>query len=204
MGVEKLLITSAEFCNFGIIIEIQDKMETLHELLLKRRSIRRYTDEPVSAEDVKLIFEAGLLAPTSKSSRSWQFVAVEDPDMLSRLAQCKPMGAAPVERCKLAIVVLGSPELSDPWIEDASIAAAYMQLQAEDLGLGSCWIQVRGRFTADDIPSEEYVQQLLGIPETLSVLCILTFGHKNEERKSVDPSKLLWEKVHIGQWKPTE
>ncbi len=79
-----------------------------------------------------------------------------------------------------------------------------MQLQAADLGLGSCWIQIRGRFTADEIPSDEYVQQLLGIPEEYPVVCILTFGHKNEERKSVDTSKLLWEKVHIGTWKAVE
>ena len=155
-------------------------MESFHKLAVRRHSIRRYTSEPISAEDVKLILEAALLAPTSKSSRSWQFICVDARDMLERLAQCKPAGAAR--------------------IEDASIAAAYMQLQAEDLGLGSCWIQVRGRFTADDIPSEEYVQELLGMPGELPVLCIMTFGHKDEVRKEVDTSKLLWERVHIGTW----
>ena len=176
-------------------------MTDFHDLIVRRHSIRRYTSEPISAEDVKLILESALLAPTSKSSRSWQFVAVDDKDMLARLAGCKPAGAAPVERCSLAIVVTGDPTQSDPWVEDCSIAAAYMQLQAEDLGLGSCWIQVRGRFTADNIPSEEYVQELLGIPDTMPVLCIMTFGHKDEVRKPVDTSKLLWEKVHIGTWK---
>lgn len=177
-------------------------METLHDLLLRRHSIRRYTPEPLSADEVKLILEAALLAPTSKSSRSWQFVVVEDKSMLERLGDCKPAGAVPVKRCAMAVVVCGDPSLSDPWIEDASLAAEFMQLQAEDLGLGSCWVQVRGRFTADNIPSEEYVQQLLGIPDIYPVLCIMTFGHKDEERRPVDPSKLLWEKVHIGQWNP--
>ena len=63
-------------------------MENLHDLLVRRHSIRKYTDEPISAEDVKLILEAALLAPTSKSSRSWQFVAVDDREMLQRLAGC--------------------------------------------------------------------------------------------------------------------
>lgn len=179
-------------------------MENFHNLALRRRSIRRYTDEPISADDVKLILEAGLLAPTSKSSRSWQFICVDDPDMLTSLAGCKPAGATPIARCKLAIVVAGNPELSDPWVEDASIAAAFMQLQAEDLGLGSCWIQVRGRFTSDGIPSEEYVQELLGMPGELPVVCILTFGHKDEVRHEVDPSRLLWERVHIGKWTPRD
>lgn len=197
----RLIIKFACLLTEKITFTITD-MENIHELLVRRHSIRKYTSEPIAAEDVKLILEAGLLAPTSKSSRSWQFIAVDDRAMLDRLAQCKPAGALPLSRCPLAIVVAGSPELSDPWVEDASIAAAYMQLQAEDLGIGSCWIQVRGRFTADGIPSEEYVQELLGIPETLPVLCIMTFGHKDEERRPVDTSKLCWEKVHIGRWNP--
>ena len=175
-------------------------MTSFHDLLINRRCIRRYTDEPVAAEDVRLILEAALMSPTSKSSRSWQFVAVDDKATLERLAQCKPMGAAPVGACPLAIVVVGDSTKSDPWIEDASIAAVMMQLQAADLGLGSCWIQVRGRMTADQVPSDEYVGQLLGIPEHLNTLCIITIGHKNEERRPIDPSKLEWEKVHIGSW----
>ena len=179
-------------------------MSHFHSLALRRHSIRKYTAQTIDASDVKLILEAALLAPTSKNSRPWQFVCVDEKSMLQRLAQCKPAGAMPVERCRLAVVVCADSTLSDPWVEDASIAAAFMQLQAEDLGLGSCWVQVRGRFTADGLPSEEYVQQLLGIPDTISVLCIVTFGHKDEERKPVDPSKLLWEKVHIGSWNNSE
>lgn len=176
-------------------------MNNFHNLLVKRRSIRRYTTQEVSAEDVKLILEAALMAPTSKSSRPWQFIVVEDKDMLERLSHCKPAGAAPIANAAFAVVVAADPTLSDPWVEDASIAAAYMQLQAEDLGLGSCWIQVRGRFAGDTTPSEEYVQELLNMPDTLPVVCIMTFGHKDEERKPCNTDKLLWERVHIGQWK---
>lgn len=179
-------------------------MENLHELLVNRRSIRRYTQEPVSPDDVKLILEAALMAPTSKSSRPWQFVVVEDKEMLERLSGCKASGAMPIAKAAFAVVVAVDPSLTDPWIEDASIAASYMQLQAADLGLGSCWIQVRGRFTADNIPAEEYVQELLSMPETLPVVCIVSFGHKDEERRPCDTSKLLWEKVHIGTWKEVE
>ena len=179
-------------------------MENIHDLLVIRHSIRKYTSQQISPADVKLILEAALLAPTSKSSRSWQFVAVDDKDMLVLLSQCKPAGAVPLTRCVLAVVVAADPTRSDAWIEDASVAAAYMQLQAEDLGLGSCWVQVRGRFTADGIPSEEYVQELLGMPDTMPVECIMTFGYKDEERKPVDTSRLLWEKVHIGRWNPSQ
>lgn len=171
-----------------------------HQLLIERRSIRRYTSEKIDPEAVKLILEAGLLAPTSKSSRAWQFVVVEDEDMLTRLSECKAMGAAPIGRCPLAVVVAVDSTATEPWIEDASVAATMMMLQASALGLGSCWIQIRDRFTADGTPSNEYVQEALGIPETCPIVCIMTFGHKDEERKPQDLEKLKWENVHIGKF----
>lgn len=175
-------------------------MENFHELLLQRRSIRKYTEEPLAADDVRLLLEAALMAPSSKRSSPWNFVVVEDKEMLHRLAECKDMGARPIEGAALAVVVVADMTVTDTWIEDASIAAAFIQVQAADLGLGSCWIQIRGRYAADGTPAEETVRELLNIPEEMGVLCIITLGHKNEERKPFDPEKMLWEKVHIGQW----
>lgn len=177
-------------------------MESLHELLLRRHSIRRYTDQEISAEDVKTILEAALLAPSSKSVRPWQFVLVDDKDTLARLAECKANGTRPISSCSLAIVVAASPEKTDMYLEDMSIAAAYMQLQATALGLGACWIQVRNRFTADGESAEDIVRELLYMPSDLIVECIVTVGHPDEERRPVDPDKLLWEKVHVEKWKP--
>ena len=121
-------------------------MENLHNLLVCRHSIRKYTDQQVKPEDVQLILEAALLSPTSKSSRSWQFIVVEDKDILVRMSECKPAGAMPLKGCAFAVVVCADPAKSDAWIEDASIAAEMMQLQAADLGIGSCWIQIRDRY----------------------------------------------------------
>lgn len=175
-------------------------MENLHQLLLKRHSIRRYKQQPVDAEDVRTILEAALLSPTSKSGRPWQFVVVEDKDMLARIADCKQFGTKPIATAAFAVVVTVDPAKSDVYVEDASIAAVFMHLQAADLGLGSCWIQVRNRFAADGESSETVVRELLDIPEDMAVECIMTFGHIDEERRPVDPEKLLWEKIHIGRW----
>lgn len=179
-------------------------MESLHELLIRRHSIRRYQDREISAEDVKNIMEAALLAPSSKSVRPWQFVLVDDKDTLAKLAACKANGTRPISSCALAIVVTASPEKTDMYIEDMSIAAAYMQLQATALGLGACWIQVRNRFTEDNEDAQDIVRELLGIPHDMIVECIVTVGYPDEERRPVDPSKLLWEKVHIERWKNPE
>ena len=175
-------------------------MNNCHDLIVNRRSVRKYTTEEISAEQVKTIMEAALMAPTSKSSRPWQFVLVEDSVKLEALSKCKEAGATPIAHCQLAIVVAADVEASDPWIEDAAIAATYIQLQAQDLGLSSCWIQVRGRYTANDMESETYVQNILEMPDTILPVCIITLGHPNEVKKPQNTEKLLWEKVHIGTW----
>lgn len=179
-------------------------MDNFHEMLLRRHSIRRYTDRPIDGNDVKTILEAALLSPSSKSKRPWQFVVVEDKEMLQKLAQAKPAGSISLKNTGLAVVVTGAPEESDMFVEDCTVAAIMMQLQAEALGIGSCWVQIRGRYTADGENSETYVQELLGIPYANIVECIVTFGYSAETRKPVDPAKLLWEKVHIGEWKPEQ
>lgn len=169
-------------------------------MLFERHSIRRYTDQPVDADIVKSILEAALLAPSSKSARPWQFVVVEDKDMLARLAECKKMGSKPIAGAAFAVVVTVDSAKSDVFVEDATVAAIMMHLQSTALGVGSCWIQIRNRFAPDGESSETAVKELLGIPEDMTVECIVTFGYSDEQRKPVDPEKLLWEKVHIGQW----
>ena len=122
-------------------------MESFNELMMRRRSSRKFTAEPIAPDQVQELLKAALVAPTSKNAHSWQFVAVEDREMLERLAACRKMGSSFLSGCALAVVVMGDVTVTDVWVEDASIAAAYMQLQAEDLGLGSCWCQVRNRHT---------------------------------------------------------
>lgn len=179
-------------------------MNNFHDLIFNRRSIRKYTDEEISPENVKQILEAALVAPSSKSKMPCQFVVVENKSTLSSLAKCKDFGAKPIEKCSLAVVVTADPLVSDVWVEDASIAAIMMQLQAQDLGLGSCWIQVRERYSEDGSSAEEYVKELLSIPPDIRVLCIFSFGHKNEERKPYEQDQCKWEKIHIEKWKELE
>ena len=171
-----------------------------HDMLFTRHSIRKYTDEPIDGEHVKLLLEAALLAPSGKSVRPWEFVVVEDKEVLAKMSECRPFGSGPVAKCKLAIVVCGDPGKTDVWVEDCTIAATYIQLQAEALGLGSCWIQMRGRFDKDNNDSADLIRELLDIPGEQQVECIIVLGHKDEVRRPVDLDKLLWEKVHIGKF----
>ncbi|MDR1644937.1 MAG: nitroreductase family protein [Tannerellaceae bacterium] len=171
-------------------------MNDFSQLVKERRSTRKFTDELLTPEQVELILKAGLMAPSSKRSTPWQFVVVEEKDMLRQLAASKPTGAGFLEDCALAVVVSANVMESEAWIEDASIAAILMQLQAEDLGLGSCWCQIRGRQTASDTDSAQYVRDCLGIPYQLEVLAIIGIGHKQQANKPFDESRLQWERVH--------
>ena len=172
-------------------------MEQFSDLIKNRRSMRKFTDQELTQEEVVALLKAALMAPSSKRSNCWQFIVVDDKDMLEKLSHCKEMGAAFLADAAMAVVVMADPLASDVWIEDASIASIMIQLQAEDLGLGSCWIQVRERFTATGMPSGEYVHTLLDIPLQLQVVSIIAVGHKGMERKPFNEEHLQWEKIQI-------
>ena len=162
--------------------------------------MRKFTDEELSQDQVVTLLKAALMSPSSKRSTPWQFIVVDDKETLQKLSLCKELGAAFLKDAPLAIVVMADPLASDVWIEDASIASLMIQLQAEDLGLGSCWIQVRERFTATGIPSGDFVHNVLDIPLQLQVLSVVAIGHKGMERKPFDEERLQWEKIHLGKY----
>ncbi len=179
-------------------------MENFSELIRRRRSTRKFTGESLNPGEVELILRAALMAPSSKNKEPWRFIVVEEKETLRRLAACKASGAAFLAECALAVVVTADVMTSEAWIEDASIASIYMQLQAEDLGLGSCWCQVRGRETEEGTDSGEYVRRLLDIPYQLEVLSVVGFGHKARERAPRDEASLRWENVYIGKYTSPE
>ena len=172
-------------------------MKSFKDLVQRRRSHRKFTDELVDGEHVQLILRAALMSPTSKSGRSWQFVVVDDKTILERLADAKSMGSQFLKDAPLAIVVAGDSTINDCWIEDCSIAAISMQYQAEELGLGSCWVQMRGRGLADGTSADTVIRGLLGLPENISVLCVIAIGHPSDERKPQNEDRLKWENVRI-------
>ncbi len=198
--LQRKIIAKFEIENINNELTRKLMNKEFHDMLFTRHSIRKYTDEPIDGEHVKLLLEAALLAPSGKSVRPWEFVVVEDKEVLAKMSECRPFGSGPVAKCKLAIVVCGDPGKTDVWVEDCTIAATYIQLQAEALGLGSCWIQMRGRFDKDNNDSADLIRELLDIPGEQQVECIIVLGHKDEVRRPVDPDKLLWEKVHIGKF----
>ncbi|MCR5820763.1 MAG: nitroreductase family protein [Bacteroidaceae bacterium] len=173
-------------------------MDQFSDIVRTRRSMRKFTAELLSSEQVATLMRSALMSPSSKGKHAWHFVIVDDEQVLDALSRCKSAGANFLSGAPLAIVVVGDPSESDVWIEDASVASTVLLYQAEDLGLGACWIQIRERFTEDGIPADTVVRDILSIPEPLRVLSIIAVGHKGMERKPFNEDRLLWEKVHLG------
>jgi nitroreductase len=160
-----------------------------------RRSVRHFDGRPVEPETIVLLEEAVLRAPTSRNLRPWRFVFVTDPDLRRGLSTAKASNAEFLAAAPLAVVVCGDDEASDCWIEDCSIAAAFLQLTVTELGLGSCWAQMRGRTHADGRPAEAHVLEVLGLPAELRVLCVVGVGHPARATTPLAADALPWGKV---------
>ncbi|MBO5975088.1 MAG: nitroreductase family protein [Paludibacteraceae bacterium] len=171
-------------------------MKTFHYLAKNRRSIRKYLEKSIEKEKIDQILQTALMSPASKRTNGWEFIVVENKEMLKKLSECREFGSKLVADAPLAIVIVADPSKSDVWYEDASIASTFIQLQAEDLGLGSCWVQVHNREKNDKETAEDYVKNLLAIPQNLRVLNMVAIGYKNEDRKPYDEEKLQYDKIH--------
>ncbi len=172
-------------------------MKDFKTLVQCRRSHRRFTDREVSAEHLQLILRAALMSPTSMGRRSWHFAIADNKRDIEKMADAKDMGSQFMKGAPLAIVVMGDPKTNDCWVEDGSIAAISMQYQAEDLGLGSCWVQIRNRGLTDGHTANEVIHGILGLPENLKVLCVLAIGHPADELEPQHEDDLKWENVII-------
>lgn len=169
------------------------------DLLRVRRSIRRFQDLPVEKEKRDLLLEAMLRAPSSRSLNPWEFVVVTEKETLVQLSQAKPHGASFLKNAPLAIVVCADPAMCDVWVEDCSIASILLHLAAADLGLGSCWIQIRLREHNARQTAQEYVAGILGLKEGMVVESIIAIGYPAEQlpghpRLTLQDAKVSFEK----------
>lgn len=168
-------------------------------LVRKRRSIRRYTGEPVERKSLDLLVEALLRAPSSRNRQPWEFVIVDDPELLSKLAEAKEHGSQFLRDAPLGIVVCADSTKSDVWVEDCSIAAILVQMASQSLGLGSCWIQIRNRTFDGQKSAEKHIQDILGLPEVIKVQAIISIGHPDETKEPIPYSALGYHQVkHNG------
>lgn len=170
------------------------------DLLVKRRTIRKYKEQEVGKEILDKILQCALTSPSSKNRRPWELIVVEDKEILKKLGDSRGGASRPIKDATLGIVVIANPDTSEIWIEDSSIIATVIQLTAESFGLGSCWIQVRCRFTEDNETVEDYIKNLLNIPENYHVESMIALGYPDEEKTPHNPETLPYDKIHYNKF----
>ena len=154
-------------------------METFFDLAQKRRSTRTFLDKPVPQEIQEKLKQIVLMSPSGHRANPWEFIFVEDKQSLETIADTTK---------------------TDVWVEDCSIASAYLHLAAEDLGLGSCWVQIRKRAQESGESASEVLKKAFNIPENYEVLSVIAMGYKQEERKPFDLNRLQLDKIHTEKF----
>lgn len=167
-------------------------MDQRLKIIFSRRSIRAYTGTPISEQDLRSLLEAGMAAPSASNRKPWHFVAVTDRQILCALADSHPYGRM-IARAAVGIAVCGDPAISDWWVQDCAAATENILIAVAGLGLGGVWLGCYGR-----PEREQAVREVLGIPERIGVLSLLSIGYPAEHREprtQYDPDR-----VHADRW----
>jgi nitroreductase len=167
----------------------------LLELLRRRRSIRQFSPQQLTTEQIDQLKEAILRAPSSRGLNPWQFIFVTNPDTIKQLSQAKAKGSAFIANCTLAVVICADTTCSDVWIEDCAIAAICLQLATTDLGLGSCWSQIRIRPHDANTTASDFVAKLLDLPPEITVDSIIGIGYPAEQKSPQPTAELSWSHI---------
>ena len=166
------------------------------DLLRMRRSIRKFLPRAVGPGTIETLIEAAVRTPTSRGRNPWEFIVVNNRELLQKLGNAKQHGSAFLSEAPLAIVVAADTDKSDVWTEDCSIAAMVIQLAAEELGLGSCWVQIRLRPHDATSSAEDFVKELLELPDTHAVECVIGIGYPAENKPGHLSDNLPFGHVH--------
>jgi nitroreductase len=160
---------------------------SLLDIIFNRASVRRYTSEPVSEEVLRNILEAGRRAPSAMNAQPWHFIVVTEPNLKEQLSKRRWTGFMK----DVAFVVVGCGEKMNHWSTiDVAIALQNMVIAAEAQGLGSCWV---GDFDQTEL------KEMLGLPDNLHVIAMVSFGHPAEKPAPRD-KKSLDEIIHYNKF----
>ena len=163
----------------------------LKEIISRRRSTRKFLPTPVERERLERIVEMALQAPSSRNSRSTRFMIVQNPDLLEKMSRMRDYGSAFMKDAAAAILVMGDKRATDLWIDNCAISATTLQLAVVDEGLASCWVHVNDRpclqAKPDGRKADDYLRELLDLPEHYGILCAVALGYSDFEPKPLPP-----------------
>jgi len=173
------------------------KGATAVETILKRRSIRKYTEQPIPEEMFTELLEAGMCAPSAGNERPWQFIVITERSLLVGITEIHEYSQM-LKQAPAAIVVCADLTCNkypgiDYWVQDCAAATENILLAAQDKGLGTCWIGV--------YPRKERmagISGLLGLPEHVVPIAVVAVGYPAEVKSA--RSRYDASRVHRNCW----
>jgi nitroreductase len=178
-------------------------MNEVLQTIFRRRSIRKFTDQPVDDESLTLLLEAAMSAPTASNSQPWEFIVITKPETLDRIRGKLHFAKY---NAPAAIVVCGNPSIANNssgkryWEQDCSAATENILIAATSLGLGTVWIGIH------PLPSViKLICEMLDIPEHVTPLSMVYVGYPAEEktaRTQYDQHRVYWQKYEPRKRKP--
>lgn len=169
-------------------------MDTI-EAILTRRSVRSFSDRPVSEETVQQLVRAAMHAPSAGNQQPWQLVVLDDRTLLERVAAVHPF-APMAAHAAVAIVVCGDTRLerhTGYWVQDCSAATQNILLAAHARGLGAVWTGIYPR--AERVQA---FQDLLHLPPEVIPLAMVVLGYPSQPVPPAD--RFLADRVHRNRW----
>jgi len=172
----------------------QDNGQATLKTIFSRKSVRNYTDQPVSPQQIETLLKAAMAAPTGMNMQPWRFVVVRDPAVKKKIAGRNKS----IEKAPVAIVVCGQTVRKDGqpngnWTADCAAATENLLLAAEAAGLGAVWTAC--------YPYDERMNptiEALGLPEEVKPFCIVPVGYPAGNEKPKDKWKP--ENIHYDKW----
>ncbi len=157
----------------------------LKNILSKRRSTRKFTQQPIPREEIERVLNSTLLSPSSRNSHSTKFMVVTDPAKIEKISTMRDYGSSFVKNAPCAIVIAGDTTATDLWEVNCSICATVLQLACVDEGLASCWVHVQNRPQKQAEPEGakaiEILREVVSIPADHDVLCVIACGYSDFE-----------------------
>jgi nitroreductase len=169
------------------------------EVILKRRSIRKFLEKDVEEEKLREILKAAMYSPSAMHLRPWEFIVVKNKEIKEKISEATPYCSFAKNAPVILIIGAKVNNFVKHWIEDCSIVAENIYLEATNQGLGTCFCQIFGhKILGED--SEEYIRKLINAPKNFRILCIMPIGYPAEEKEPHSEKEFDENKIHYDKW----
>jgi nitroreductase len=169
-------------------------MDTL-KAIFTRRSVRDFSHDPISEEDLRDLLKAGMQAPSAKNEQPWHFIVINEQELLHKIPEFHPYSKMLYD-APLAILVCSDRKLEQKrasWLQDCSAATENILLAAHSKGLGAVWLGI--------FPDSERVfgmQALLSMPQDIRPVALIAVGHPVTQPEPID--RFDQSRIHYNQW----